>query len=258
MSESNSLERMLAVLGAFTEDRLEWTSEELMAHLGYSRPTLYRYLKTLRRHGLLTSLPNAGFTLGPRVVEMDFLLRRSDPLVLHGAEFVRRLAAAHPCTALLVRWYGDKVLCVHSENSAPDPKSSYPRGRPMAVTKGAVARAILAFLPRRQLVAIVERNLAEFAAAGSGETVEAVLDMHRKVRKAGVAVARGEVTPGVIGFAAPVYDEGHAPIASICVTIAERLADAGRIDAIACEVRAAGNALSCRIATHRAGDRMSA
>ena len=32
----NSLERVLAVLEVFTEDRLEWTPEELMAALGYS------------------------------------------------------------------------------------------------------------------------------------------------------------------------------------------------------------------------------
>ena len=60
----NSLERLQAVLEVFTEDRLEWTPEELMEELGYSRPTLYRYLKILKDAGFLTSMPNTGFTLG--------------------------------------------------------------------------------------------------------------------------------------------------------------------------------------------------
>ena len=51
MSGINSATRIMAILDVFTEDRLEWTPEELMAELGYSRPTLYRCLKTLREAG---------------------------------------------------------------------------------------------------------------------------------------------------------------------------------------------------------------
>ncbi len=46
MKATNSLERVLAVLEVFSEQRLEWTPEELMKELGYSRLTLYRYIKT--------------------------------------------------------------------------------------------------------------------------------------------------------------------------------------------------------------------
>src|SRR5918994_4079008 len=66
----NSLERVLAVLEVFSEERLEWTPEDLMRELGYSRPTLYRYLKILKHAGFLMSTRNAGVTLGPKVVEM--------------------------------------------------------------------------------------------------------------------------------------------------------------------------------------------
>ncbi len=175
MSETNSFERMLAILSLFTEDRLEWTSEALMKRLGYSRPTLYRYLKTLKEHGFLVGRPNVGFTLGPKVVEMDFLLRRSDPLVLEGRATLARLAARYPCTTFLARWYGDKVLCVVSEQSATDLTSSYPRGRPMPIGRGATSRAILAFLPRRQLMPLIESQLAEFQAIGLGDA-EAIAD----------------------------------------------------------------------------------
>ncbi|MEZ5667744.1 MAG: IclR family transcriptional regulator [Alphaproteobacteria bacterium] len=252
MRQPNSLERMLAILGMFSEDRLEWTPDQLMERLGYSRPTLYRYLKILKEQGMLASLPNAGYILGPKVVEMDYLLRRSDPLVLEGAGLLRELAQRHPCTAFLVRWYRDRVLCVHSETSAPDPKSSYPRGRPMPLGRGAVARAILAHLPRRQLMPILERNRAEFGIADGGADLRAVLDRLRQVRRTGVAVARGEITPGAVGIATPVYDAGQSPIACICVTIAERRAPEPVVARIADEVRAAGRGLTAALARHRA------
>lgn len=247
----NSLERVLAVLEVFTEDRLEWTPEELMAALGYSRPTLYRYLKTLREAGLLTSMPNAGFTLGPRVVELDFLLRKSDRLILSGTPHLKSLTQQYPCTALLVRWYGDKILCVDSACSTANPLSSYPRGRPMPLARGAISRSIMAFLPRRRLVPLVERSLDELRSIGLGATVDEVLESLRRVRKAGYAVAYGEVTPGVVGLAAPIFDAGESPIGSVCVTIAGQLVNGNRIDEISQQVRSAAAAISGALSQSR-------
>ena len=251
---AGSGERILAILDLFTEERLEWRPEEMMVRLGYSRPTLYRYLKVLRRAGLLTSLPNAGFTLGPRVTELDFLMRRSDPLIRHGQPELERLAARHPCSALLVRWYGRKLLCVAACVSTPEPRSSYPRGRPMPLARGAISRAILAWLPRRRLEPLVAENLAEFAGHGVGETPDEVLDALRRVRRDGHALARGEVTPGVVGIAAPVFDCGRSPIAALCVTSDEALMTPERVARVAADVRRGAETVSAVLAQDREGE----
>lgn len=243
-SASNSLERILAVLEVFSEERLEWTPEELMATLGYSRPTLYRYLKTLRESGLLVSASTGAFTLGPRVVEMDYLLRKSDPLALHGAEHLERLVARYRCTALLARWYGNKILCIDSRNSAEKPVTSYPRGRPMPLGRGAIGRSVLAFLSRRQQLPVVRPLLSELGAVGFGETETQVLDALKRVRKAGVAIAFGEVTPGVVGIAAPLFDGGESPMGSFGLTISGTLVNGEAIDAIGEDVRKAASDLS--------------
>lgn len=242
---------MLAVLESFTEERLEWTPEELMAELGYSRPTLYRYLKTLRDAGFLTSMPGAGFTLGPRVVEMDFLLRKSDALVLNGSPYLKELTKRYPCTALLVRSYGDKILCVDSASSAARPRSSYPRGRPMPLARGAIARSIMAFLPRRRLLPLIEIIKGDLTAIGLGHTTEEILESLKRVRKAGCAIAHGEVTPGVVGIAAPVFDAGQSPIASLCVTISGQIVNGREIDDIASNVRRYAGEISEALSRHR-------
>jgi DNA-binding IclR family transcriptional regulator len=232
MKTTNSLERVLAVLDVFSEERLEWTPEELMKHLGYSRPTLYRYLKTLKEAGFLMPTRSAGFTLGPRVVELDYLMRKSDALVLCGLPYLKELIAEISCTALLVRWYGNKMLCVASESSAKHPLSSYPRGRPMPLGRGAIPRSIMAFLPRQRLLPLIERNLADLRSVGLGQTAEDVYRSLKKVRKAGYAVAYGEVTPGAVGVAAPVFDAGGHPVASLCLTIAGNALTGSQIDHI--------------------------
>ncbi|SDY56285.1 IclR family transcriptional regulator [Citreimonas salinaria] len=248
MSGVGSGERILALLGLFSEDRPEWTPEEMMTETGHPRPTLYRYLKTLKEAGLVASLSGATYTLGPRVVELDFLARRSDPLIDAGAPMLRSLCDAWPCTALLVRWYGNRLLCVDSECSADNPKSSYPRGRPMPLARGAISRAIMAHLPRRQMQAKIAENLDQLSALGLGETPEAVAESFRAVRRGGCAIAYGEVTPGVVGVAAPVFDAGQSPVAALGLTLSESAASADALSAISEAVWTKAERISAQLA----------
>lgn len=254
MTPRGSTDRLVAVLDLFTESRLEWMPEEMMETLGYSRPTLYRYLRTLRDAGLLTSAEGGGFTLGPRVVEMDYLMRRSDPLLREGGQSLDALASTHPCTALLVRWYGGKLLCVASRCSQENPRTSYPRGRPMPLARGAISRVILANLDRRQMIAWIEDDMETFRALGLGRTPGEVARAFRTVRRDGTAIAFGEVTPGVVGIAAPVFDRGRAPIAALCMTVAAETLDDGRIATLRKVVRDRADDLGSRLDTERARD----
>lgn len=248
MNRRTSLEKVLSVLDVFTEDRLVWTPDEMIAALGYPRPTLYRYLKILKEAGLVTSTPGAGYTLGPRVVEMDYLMRKSDRLVIEGIPHIKALAAEHPCSSLLVRWYGGRLLCVASERSDPKAVTSYPRGRPMPLAQGAISRAIMAWLPRRHLVPIIEENLADYVRLGLGGTVSEVLDAMRAVRRIGYAVGRGEVTPGVIGIAAPIFDGGTSPVGALCMTSAANSLDEAGVARLGKLIAERAGALSASLA----------
>jgi len=254
MEVRNSLERVIALLDLFSEARLEWTPEEMMAELGYSRPTLYRYLKTLKESGFLTPMPSGGYALGPRVVEMDFLMRQSDALVQFAQPHLEALAKAYPCNSLLVRWYGTKLLCVSSEWSTSDVQTSYPRGRPMPLARGAISRAIIAFLPRRKLLPVIDANLDDLRDVGLGADRDEIFESLRQVRRTGYATAYGEVTPGVAGIAAPVFDGGTSPIASLCVTMSQQMAGRFGVEDIGARIAAAAGEISEYLAYDRAGD----
>jgi len=115
----------------------------------------------LKDVGLLTSVGNSVYSLGPRATEMDYLISCSDPLVRLGLTHLKALTDTYLCTALLVKWYGDKLLCVASDYSTPLPITSYPRGKPMPITPGAISRSILANLPRKQLLRRVESDFSK-------------------------------------------------------------------------------------------------
>lgn len=247
MKPPTSLERLLSVLHLFTEDRLEWTPDAMMERLHYPRPTLYRYLKILSEAGLLVSHPHVGYTLGPKVVEMDYLLRLSDPLVKAAHPMLETLADEFTCTALLVRWYRDRMLCVDSVSSVAEPLSSYPRGRPMTLGGGAIARAILAFLPKTQALPIITAHMADWTAIGMGDTPEAVHAGLRPVRRDGVSMAFGEVTPGVTGTAAPLFDLAQSPIGTLCLTLRQEDADAAVRKRLLQRVPEAAGQISARL-----------
>lgn len=246
-SVSGSGERILAILDLFSEERPHWTPDEMMATLGYSRPTLYRYLKTLKDTGYLTSLQQARYTLGPRVTELDYLMTRADPMIDFGAPELEALAARFPGSAFLVRWYGHKLLCVASSVSVDTPKSSYPRGRPMPIGRGAISRAIAAYLPARERRKLIEDYLGEFSVAGVGNTVDAVLAALRDVRRDGTATARGEVTPGVVAVAAPVLSAEATPQGAICMTSDEADVTPQALDTIKQTVLGVSRRLSVRL-----------
>jgi DNA-binding IclR family transcriptional regulator len=107
----------------------------------------------------------------------------------------------------------------------------------MSLGRGAIARSIISFLPRRQRREVIAQNLMELSTVGLGVTVEGVEESLRKVRKAGFAVAYGELTPGVIGIAAPVLDERSLPIASVCASVSGALVTGAQIDEIGAYVR---------------------
>jgi DNA-binding IclR family transcriptional regulator len=250
-SVSGSGERILAILDLFTEARPEWSPEEMMAVLGYSRPTFYRYLKTLKDSGFLTSRPAGGVALGPRVTELDYLMTRSDPMIRFGRPELEQIAQRFPGSAFLVRWYGRKLLCVDSVVSADRPRSSYPRGRPMPLGRGAISRAIVAWLPAPERRRLVEDYLPEFAGVGVGDSVDDVLGALRETRREGVACARGEVTPGVIGVAGPVLGPDRRPQGALCLSSAAGPATEARLDDIRAAMREAAQRLSAALGVER-------
>lgn len=215
-----SLERVLSVLDLFTEEKLEWTSEEIGDYLGCSRPTVYRYLKALTACGLLSSSAPGVFTVGAMVVELDYVLRMSDPLLLAGTAPVDRLADQYPATAMLLRWYRNKILCVYSKSSLVKPRSSYVRGRPMALGRGAISHSIMASLPRRQLMPLIREYIGDLRDVGFGQGPDEIYDTFKRLRRQRVCVARSEVTPGVIGTSSAIVLSSGRSVGAVCLTVA--------------------------------------
>lgn len=207
------------ILRLFSEQRSSWTVADISAALDTSTSTIYRTVRELVGAGLLESTVESHYRLGPAFVEFEHLIRVTDPLIRSGAVFLDPLVeqAGIPATAVLARLYGDRVMCVAEARSPQFKKNtSYERGRPMPILKGATSKAILAGLTGRKRSKL-------FASIGEPEGVarEELLRELESIRKVGISVTRGEVDKGLMGIAAPVRNTGLGINASLSFIISD-------------------------------------
>lgn len=212
---------MIVILDLFEGERLEWTLEDMQARLGYTRSTLYRYLKVLTDTGLLTSLPDVGYTLGPRITELDYSMRRRDPMIIASRPFMSEMVQEFSGIALLCRRYRDRVLCVYQERGTASFRSNYERGLARSLFRGAASRIILANLPSAQVRRIYESDPQRVQNAGLGGTINELRANLRAIRQAGFDQTESQVTRGVTGVAAPIFDRRNNVLGSIGLTIAQ-------------------------------------
>jgi len=243
----SSLARMLAVLDLFDEQRLSLTVDVIVDALQVSQPTAYRYVRLLTESGLLQRQGDAQYGLGPRVIVLDHLIRRSDPVLAHALPWMKELVASTGLDCVASTLYGDQMLDIHRESSVEPAQLSYGRGRLRPLFLGAAPKAALSHLPPAALRRLFDQHLAEVAAAGLPTDWPAFRRRYAAIRKAGVYFSNGELEPTLAAVAAPlIREDGRVAGALSLVTTVQRMAvlDSGKLAQL---VMRAANEVSARL-----------
>jgi DNA-binding IclR family transcriptional regulator len=219
MSSDTTPLKMLRVLDLIEASDRPLTAEVLLKTLGLTRSTFYRYLKILTETGFITSMPDAGFTLGPRIAELDYRMRQTDPLIKASRPVMVELARSERCVVLLCRRYKDRVLCIDQERTDRSLPSHYTRGLARSLYRGAASRIILAFLSTSTISRLYGASPAEFAVAGLGDSLADVRTSLRQIRHRGWEITHGQLTSGVTGVAAPIFDPNGDILGSFSITL---------------------------------------
>ena len=216
----SGLTRFTAVLRLFNEKKSAWTVHEISEALGIPVSTAYRTVRDLVGASFLEASTEAEYRLGAAFMEFDLLTRLTDPAVRAGRPVLHDVVmqARIPCVGLLSRLYNETVMCIADEAAGGAGfRTSYERGRPMPLTRGATSRAILAQLPPRRLGKLLEqsspadRKQAELAT----NSREALL----QVRKRGYCISRGEIDRGLVGIAAPLVVPESGLLGSLSLVV---------------------------------------
>jgi DNA-binding IclR family transcriptional regulator len=223
----SGLTRYGEVLRLFDEARSDWTISEMSGALDVPASTVYRTVRDLLAENFLEPATEGHYRLGSAFVAFDRLIRLTDPIVRVGNELLHDIAlqARVPCVGVLARLYGDTVMCV--ADTVPTDRAirtSYERGRPRPLTRGATSKVILAQLPTRRLSkllaahSVTERHPHAPSAAQLREELALI-------RRRGFCVSRGEVDKGLVGLAAPVSVPSRALMASLSLVVSASTLD---------------------------------
>jgi DNA-binding IclR family transcriptional regulator len=217
-----SAEKVLGVLSLFTAERPIWSPERAAKRMNVSLATGYRYFNALVGCGILEKLQRNQYVLGPAIVELDRQIRTADPVLKLAqpvmARLVRRMR--EPAAVLLCRYYRQKVMCIHQEtNQTGEPVSSYERGARRPMFRGATSKVILAHLSPRMVANLWRDHRREIGAAGLGITFDDFKAALRELRREPVNVTAGEVDPGRIGIATPIFDANGRVTGSLSIVL---------------------------------------
>jgi DNA-binding IclR family transcriptional regulator len=197
---------MLDVLTLFSAGEPVLTADDIIQRLEYTRPTAYRYIRELCAAGLLSRFAS-GYALGPRVIELDYVIRQADPVLQVAKAPMQDLADRYGCQVVLLSMYGAKVVTVHEEKGKDSPVVSFGRGHPMPLFRGAGSKVIMAHLRGAKQKKLFLQHPTEAAASRLGGDWPRFRASLRKIRSLGYDISKGELDASNVGVAAPIFGE---------------------------------------------------
>lgn len=247
----STLSNTLALLDLFGPDSLRVNAEAIVERTGLSKATVYRYVKDLCDAGLLTRVGGGKYSLGPRIVELDWMMRQYDPILIAGREHIHKLAEETRLAVLCSAFYDDRIINTYIFEPVDSFAFHFGRGQPMPFFWGAQSKVLVAYQNNRRLHRLFDQKIAgDPEHPYHGWAMQDFLRATKKIRKAGYCVTTGELTCGLTGIAAPILQQDSREAnASICVlgaterfallnreSVIERLIETARCIAAALEV----------------------
>ncbi len=196
---ASSTGRVLELLLTVADSGRALSVRELVELLKLPRSTVYRYLKVLRGLGLLWSLGNGRFAVGPRAMQLARSFEQSVGLATVCRPVMERLADETQETVAFVVPVEEQAICIETVESRQPLRYSFHRGVARPLLRGASAKAMLPYLPK----AVVQRAMVK---AGLDEQAQTALwEEIRQIAAQGYAESEGEVDAGVWAVGTPVF-----------------------------------------------------
>jgi IclR family transcriptional regulator, acetate operon repressor len=221
------LERAFAILEAFTEFRTEWSTSDLARFLELPIPTVHRLLGALARLGYVSrDEQTRRFRLGGAAMRLGERARAVSDLRAVALRPLRRLSEATDETAVLTVLSHDRhrSVCLERVETSQPLRLSVQPGSQLPLHAGASQKALLAFMPEREVGRLLARPLERFCTATITDPGRLRRDLE-VIRERGWAGSYEETNLGVWGIAVPVISEDDVVCAVGIAGPSARLSD---------------------------------
>ncbi|WP_338561305.1 IclR family transcriptional regulator [Acinetobacter sp. KS-LM10] len=211
-----SFGKILTIFNLFSISRPVINVDVIAEELSLSKPTSYRYLKELVAAGLLQRLSGTSgdYTLGTQIAVLDFISRKTDPLVQISIPYMREITERTELCCLITHLNEDNCIDLHHERYKDTPLLSYGRGCPRPVFIGSSPKVIIAYLPKPQIKNYYDRFAQELDEVGFASDENTFMQKMKKIKKDGFHLSEGELDPNISGLSVPIkFSNKEAPLA---------------------------------------------
>lgn len=206
----SSFKKTIAVLEVFNSEETKLTIEEIIEKLDLTAPTAYRYVRDLCDVGLLARFKGGYYTIGPKAIELDFLIRQSDVIINSGIPYMQELVKLTASDVLYGSLYNDSIILSHEEQPTELlPNRTIERGKKLHPIKGSTAKAILCNLPKekaRHFYNLHEEDAKVFDYAQNFESFWRYL---LQLKKKGYVKSMGEIDKDKVSLSVPIFYENE-------------------------------------------------
>jgi DNA-binding IclR family transcriptional regulator len=243
-----AVERVVAILGAFSPEQPELGVTEIAERLGLHKSTVHRFLVNLEASGLVErNARSQRYRLGLRIFELGGQVLQQMSLWDEALPFLEGLVRDSGETGHLAVLDGGEAIYIEKVEArrALRIPSAMGRGYPAHATSlGKVLLADLSFPAVREILA--ERGMAAYTphTIADPERLEAEL---QRIREQGYAVDDEEYDEGLRCIGAPILDHTGQVVAAIGIGGPVTRVTPARVDALADLVMSAARGLSRRL-----------
>lgn len=200
-----SFMRGLNVLIAVAEAG-ELRAEQIAAEVEVPLSTVYRYLRTLRELDLVEER-DGSYVPGWRLLELSGQDLAHTRLVELGHGFLRELAETTGETAVLTVRAGTHAMCLRQVESRHPIRFAFRINQLLPLHAGAGQRILLAHAPQAVIDRVLQQPLRHITTRTPG--LVAVTRELEQIRQEGTLISRGELYPGAVAVAVPVFVDGE-------------------------------------------------
>lgn len=240
----SSVGSALRMLKAFNAEEPELGITELSRRLGVAKSTAHRLASTLVAEGFLEQNAADGrYRLGLLLFSIGTLVRRRMNVSEQAVPHLQALCETSGETVHLAVLHDAEVVFLRNIESkqAIRPRSYLGVRKPAFCTSE--GRALLAFGPPQQVGAAMRGTLVPRTPKTLTDKA-AITRLLQKIRGQGYAFEDEESEVGMRGVAAPIFDAGGRPVASVGVVGPVQRFTAPRQRALAAQVVATARAIS--------------
>lgn len=214
-----SLAKVFNILEVISDSPNGISSTELIKRLGMPSSTVFRMLKFLNNQGYVKKDKN--YVLGNRVLRLGVIASKQNSLLSIAHPFLVELAKRTGETVHLAELKGDQVIYVDKVEGSRSIRMASMIGHINPAYCTGIGKAILAFLPTRELDGVIDNIKFERFTDTTITGKQALRNELATIRNTKVAIDRCEHESGVFCVASPILDAWDRPVAAISVAGAE-------------------------------------